>query len=178
MQLRGNAWKFDGTLDVDWEICPYGVAKQVMAKYQAGELNKEQVKKELGEHCLTTVDPEFPRKVKPGDFLIGGRGMGYGHDHDHACVAIQGAGIGAVICEATSGYFKRNSIHHGLPVIELKGIMATVDQGDELELDLVKGTLINARSGAVEHFQPWPPFLIEIIEAGGLYRRIGLDHIL
>src|SRR5579863_5118497 len=178
MKLRGKAWKFDRILDVDWEICPYGVAKQVMARYDAKELTKEEVKKELGSHCLTTVDPDFPKKVQPGDFLVGGKGMGYGHDHDHACVSIKGAGIGAVICEATSGYFKRNSIHHGLPVIELKGILAAVEQGDELELDLVEGTLKNVQSGKTVTFQPWPGFLIEMIQAGGLYPRIGLDHIL
>ena len=178
MKLRGKAWKFDGILDVDWEICPLGVSKHIMAKYQSGELTKEQVKKELGQHCLTNVDPDFPKKVQPGDFLIGGKGMGYGHDHDHACVSIQGAGISAVICEATSGYFKRNSIHHGLPLVELKGIMAAVEQGDELELDLVEGTLKNVQSGKTEKFQPWPAFLIDMVQAGGLYPRIGMDHVL
>jgi 3-isopropylmalate/(R)-2-methylmalate dehydratase small subunit len=178
MKLRGKAWKFDGVLDVDWEICPLGVAKQLMARYDSGELTKEQVKKEFGFHCMTKVDPDFPKKVQLGDFLIGGRGMGYGHDHDHACVSIQGSGISAVICEAASGYFKRNSIHHGLPLIELKGIMAAVEQGDELELDLVAGTLENMRSGKTVKFQPWPVFLIDMVQAGGLYPRIGMDHVL
>jgi 3-isopropylmalate/(R)-2-methylmalate dehydratase small subunit len=178
MKLRGKAWKFDGILDVDWEICPFGVSKQTMMKYQSGELTKEEVKKELGKHCMSKIDPDFPQKVRPGDFLIGGKGMGYGHDHDHACVSIQGAGISAVICEATGGYFKRNCIHHGLPLIELKGIMAAVEQGDELELDLVEGTLRNVQSGKTVKFQPWPVFLIEMVQAGGLYPSIGLDHIL
>ena len=178
MKLSGRAWKFDGILDVDWEICPLAVAKEAMAKLESGELTKEGVKKELGSQCMTRVDPDFPKKVQPGDFLIGGRGMGYGHDHDHACVSIQGAGIGAVLCEATSGYFKRNCIHHGLPLIELKGIMSLVEQGDELELDLVEGTMKNVRSGKTETFQPWPDFLMAIVQSGGLYPHIGLDHIL
>jgi 3-isopropylmalate/(R)-2-methylmalate dehydratase small subunit len=178
MKLRGKAWKFDGVLDVDWEICPLDVTKQIMPRYQLGELTKEEVLKEFGKHCMTNVDPDFPKKVQPGDFLIGGKGMGYGHDHDHACVSIQGAGISAVICEATGGYFKRNSIHHGLPVVELKGIMSAIEQGDELELDLAAGTLTNVQSGKTVQFQPWPKFLIEMTEAGGLYPSIGLNQIL
>ena len=178
MKMRGKAWKFDGVLDVDWEICPYDIAFQMRSKYQLGELTKEGVIKEFGKHCMTNVDPDFPNKVQPGDFIIGGKGMGYGHDHDHACISIMGAGVSAVICEATGGYFKRNSIHHGLPVVELKGVMSEVGQGDELELDLTKGTLANMQSGKTIKFQPWPKFLIDIIQAGGLYPHIGLDHIL
>jgi 3-isopropylmalate/(R)-2-methylmalate dehydratase small subunit len=178
MKMRGKAWKFDGVLDVDWEICPLDVSKQTMQKYQLKELTKEEVMAEFGKHCMTKVDPDFPKKVQQGDFLIGRKGMGYGHDHDLACVSIKGAGISAVICEATGGYFKRNSIHHGLPVIEIKGIMSAVQQGDELELDLAAGTLTNVQSGKTVTFAPWPAFLLEMMEAGGLYPQIGLDQIL
>ncbi len=178
MKLRGKAWKFDGVLDVDWEICPHEIATDMNRRYQLGELTKEEVIKEHGKYCMINVDPDFPKKVQPGDFLVGGKGMGYGHDHDHACISIKGAGISAVICEGTGGYFKRNSIHHGLPVVELKGIMSVVEQGDELELDLEKGTLKNVRSGKIVNFQPWPKFLIEIIQAGGLYPLIGIDTVL
>lgn len=178
MKLQGKAWKFDGVLDVDWEICPHDIVSQMNSRYQLGELTKEEVIKAYGKYCMTHVDPDFPKKVQPGDFIIGGKGMGYGHDHDHACISIRGVGVSAVICEATGGYFKRNSIHHGLPVIELKGIMSAVGQGDELELDLAEGTVKNLNSGKTMSFQPWPKFLIEMIQAGGLYPHIGLDHIL
>jgi 3-isopropylmalate/(R)-2-methylmalate dehydratase small subunit len=178
MKLRGKAWKFDGVLDVDWEIIPLETAQQITHKYQLGELKKEDVTRELGKHCMIKVDPDFSKKVQPGDFLVGGAGMGYGHDHDYACVSIKGAGVSAVICEATGGYFMRNSIHHGLPVVELKGIMAAVEQGDELELDLARGTLKNLNSGKALDFQPWPKFLMEIIQAGGLYPNIGIHTVL
>ena len=176
--LRGKAWKFDGILDVDWEICALKVFKDTMHRYQLKEITKEDVKEELGKHCMVNVDPDFPKKVQKGDFLIGSNGMGYGHDHDHACVSILGAGIAAVICEATSGYFKRNSIHHGLPLVELKGVMDNVQQGDELELDLAGGTLKNFTSGKTEKFPPWPAFLVEMVDKGGLYPSIGMDHVL
>jgi 3-isopropylmalate/(R)-2-methylmalate dehydratase small subunit len=175
MKLRGKAWKFAGVLDVDWEICPLGEAREVLSKYQQGELSEEEMTKELGKFCMTKVDPDFPSKAQPGDFLIGGEGMGYGHDHDHACVSIKGAGISAVLCEAAAGYFKRNSIHHGLPVIELQGIMAAVEQGDELEVDLVTGKGTNITSGKSLQFQPWPQFLLDMIQAGGLYPHIGMN---
>jgi 3-isopropylmalate/(R)-2-methylmalate dehydratase small subunit len=175
MKLRGKAWKFDGVLDVDWEICALGDAREVLSKYQQWDISEKEMTRELGKLCMIKVDPDFPAKVQPGDILIGGEGMGYGHDHDHACVAIKGAGVSAVLCEAAAGYFKRNSIHHGLPVIELPGIMAAVEQGDELELDLVAGTGKNLNSGNTLRFQPWPKFLIDIIEDGGLYPHIGMN---
>ena len=169
MKLRGKVWIFEGILDVDWEICAYDVARQVRDRYVLGELTTEDITREFSKHCMTKLDPDFPKKVKSGDFIIGGEGMGYGHDHDHACLSIKGAGVGAVLCEATNANFKRNCIHHGLPVVELKGIMSAVKQGDELEVDLVKGVVKNLNSGQELKFQPYPDFLIEIFQAGGVY---------
>jgi 3-isopropylmalate/(R)-2-methylmalate dehydratase small subunit len=81
-------------------------------------------------------------------------------------------GVGAVLCEATNSNFKRNGIHHGLPVVEVKGIMAGAKTGDELEVDLAGGTVKNLATDAVLHFRPYPEFILGILEAGGLYPQI------
>src|SRR5262249_9225318 len=107
--LKGNAWIFRGVLDVDWEICVFEVSHELQAK---GIYTPE----EIGKYCMTKVDPDFPKKVKKGDFIIG-EFMGFGHDHDHACLSILGAGVAAVICETSAPYFLRNSIERGLPVV-------------------------------------------------------------
>jgi 3-isopropylmalate/(R)-2-methylmalate dehydratase small subunit len=171
--LRGNAWRFEGILDVDWEICP--VHEMLASTGGFGgtrRMSYEEQLRHLGQHCLTKVDPEFPKKVRPGDFVIGGEGTGYGHDHDHACIALRGAGVGAVLCEATNSNFKRNSIHHGLPVVEVRGIMGQVKTGDELDVDLAGGTVRNLTTGTVLLFRPYPDFILDILDAGGLYPQI------
>lgn len=74
-----------------------------------------------------------------------------------------------MLCESTNAYFLRNSMDHGLPVVEVKGIKQMVRQGDELEVDLEKGSVKNLRTKAVLNFKPFPSFLLERLGAGGLY---------
>ena len=167
--LRGRAWCFEGVMDVDWEICP---VEHMHAFHEDPTTTYAQRLVELGCHCMTMVDPEFPKKVRPGDIIVGSEGFGYGHDHDHACVSLRGAGVAAVLCEATNTNFMRNAIHHGLPVIEVKGIMRGTNTGDELEVDLNKGVVRNLTNGKTFAFAPYPDFILEIIEAGGLYQQL------
>jgi 3-isopropylmalate/(R)-2-methylmalate dehydratase small subunit len=127
----------------------------------------------LGRYCMTKMDPDFPDKVSPGDFVVGGDGTGYGHDHDHACMSLRGAGVAAVFCESTNTNFKRNSIHHGLAVVEVKGIMEATRTGDELEVYLSEGTIRNLSNGKALTFIPYPDFILEMLQAGGLYPHLA-----
>jgi 3-isopropylmalate/(R)-2-methylmalate dehydratase small subunit len=168
-KLRGKAWCFKGLMDVDWEICP---VEHLEAFREDPTKTYDQRLSELGLHCMTNVDPDFPKKVHPGDIIVGDNGFGYGHDHDHACMSIKGAGISVVICESSNSNFLRNAIHHGLAVIEIKGIMNGIRTGDELEVDLKKGTAVNLTNGNNFSFIPYPDFILEIINAGGLYKQL------
>jgi 3-isopropylmalate/(R)-2-methylmalate dehydratase small subunit len=167
--LRGRVWRFEGVMDVDWEICP---VEHMHAFHEDPRKTYEQRLTELGQFCMTTVDPEFPKKVRPGDIIVGGEGFGYGHDHDHACLSLRGAGIAAILCEATNINFKRNAIHHGLAVVEVKGIMSGTNTGDEIEVDLATGVVRNLTNGKTLTFIPYPDFILEILEAGGLYQQL------
>ena len=158
--MRGKAWIFRGVLDVDWEICVFDISHELQAK---GMYTPE----EIGKYCMTKVDPDFPKKVQKGDFIVG-EFMGFGHDHDHACLSILGAGVAAVICDTSAPYFLRNSIERGLPVVELSGILDAVKQGDELEVDLEKGCLTNISSGVELEFEPMPSFILRKLEVGGM----------
>jgi 3-isopropylmalate/(R)-2-methylmalate dehydratase small subunit len=168
-KLRGKVWRFEGIMDVDWEICP---VEHMEAFRENPNKTYEQRLAELGIYCMTTIDPDFPKKVRPGDIIVGDNGFGYGHDHDHACMSIKGAGIAAVVCESSNSNFMRNSIHHGLAVVEIKGIMNGVRTSDELEVDLEKGRATNLSTGKSFSFVPYPDFLLEIINAGGLYKQL------
>jgi 3-isopropylmalate/(R)-2-methylmalate dehydratase small subunit len=164
IKLKGRAWVFGDILDVDFDICPIEATK-------VGE-GKPRTAEEFGKFCMTNLDPDFPKKVEKGDFIIAGENVGYGHDHESAPLAIKGCGVAAVICESTNRNFLRNSIHIGVPVIELPGIKSKVKQRDKLEVSLKDGTVKNLTSGETMKFDPYPDFLLEIIEAGGLYPLI------
>jgi 3-isopropylmalate/(R)-2-methylmalate dehydratase small subunit len=170
--LKGRAWCFKGVMDVDWEICP---VEHMHAFREDLSKTYEQRLEELGQFCMTTVDPDFPKKIKAGDIVVGGEGFGYGHDHDHACMSLRGAGVAAVLCEATNSNFMRNSIHHGLAVVEVKGILEATDTGDELEVDLAKGKVRNVTKGKDFSFVPYPDFVIEVLQAGGLYQQLAMQ---
>ena len=158
--MRGKAWIFRGVLDVDWEICVFEISHELQAK---GIYTPE----EIGKYCMAKVDPDFSKKVQKGDFIIG-EFMGFGHDHDHACLSILGAGVAAVICETSAPYFLRNSIERGLPVVELPGVLDAVQQDDQLELDLEKGSLANVSSGVELKFESMPSFILEKLAVGGM----------
>ena len=162
--MKGKAWVFGDILDVDFDICPIEATKTEMK----GE-GRPKTEKDWGKFCMTNIDPDFPDKVKKGDFIIAGLNFGYGHDHESAPLSIKGCGVAAVICESTNRNFLRNSVHIGVPVIELPGIKHKVSEGDELAVDLRAGTVKNLTTGETLFFAPYPDFLMEIIEAGGLY---------
>lgn len=157
--LSGNAWIFRGLIDIDYEICSYNLVRDLRADTAEA----------LGKFCMVNVDPDFPKKVKKGDFIVAEENMGYGHDHDHGCLSIIGAGVGAVVCESAAPYFLRNSLEHGLPVVELPGIVDAVAQGDPLEVDLAAGRFRNLRTGVELLFTPPPEFILEMVSAGGVY---------
>lgn len=167
MKLRGRVWLFGDLLDVDQDICPHDVVARLRSQ------GMPESEEQLGKYCLVNVDPDFPARVKKGDIIVAGENFGYGHDNDHACKAIRGAGVAAVICESTNTVFLRNATYHGLPVIACPGIKRKVKQGDELEIELAAGTILNTATGEVHRFAPLPHFLLEVVRAGDLYRHLG-----
>ncbi len=157
--LRGRAWVFGDIIDADFDICPF-----------EAPWDHSQIKGEWGKYCMTSKDPEFPQKVQKGDFLVAGENMGYGYGHSESgFLSIKECGIAAVICESTNRNFFRNGIHAGLPVIEYKGIKSKVKGGDELEVNLSSGLIKNLTTGEELHFSPYPDFMLEIVNAGGIY---------
>jgi len=157
LKFKGKVCVFGDNLDVDYEIVPF-------RKFDAGLIKLEDV----GKWCMSNVDPDFPKKVKKGDIMVAGSNMGCGHDHFQANLAIKQCGISVVIAESFDRNFFRNSIGVGLPIVEYKGIKKEVKEGDELEVDLHAGTIKNLTSGKNLKFKPFPDFLQEILEIGGM----------
>lgn len=132
---------------------------------------------ELGTHCMEDLDPEFGKKAKPGDIMIAGENFGCGSSRENAPLAIKGARISAVIAKSFARIFFRNSINVGLPIIEARELVRDTKEGDRIEIDLDRGIISNGRTGKEYRVPPFPPEVIEIVEAGGMVeyvrRRLG-----
>ncbi|WP_456369320.1 3-isopropylmalate dehydratase small subunit [Geoglobus sp.] len=157
MKLRGRAWKFGDDISTD-HITP--------GRYYHLRSNMP----ELAKHVMEDADPEFPKKMKPGDFIVAGKNFGMGSSREHAPLAIKIAGVSAVIAKSFARIFYRNAINVGLPVLiaDTEGI----EDGDELEVDLSTGTIKNLTKNTELRARPLPEIMINILNEGGLVEYV------
>ncbi|MEZ0344186.1 MAG: 3-isopropylmalate dehydratase small subunit [Caldimicrobium sp.] len=156
--IKGRVWKFGDNIDTD-VIIP--------ARY----LNTTDPQ-ELAKHCMEDADPEFSKKVKPGDIIVAGRNFGCGSSREHAPIAIKACGIACVIAESFARIFYRNAFNTGLLIIECPEAAKESETGDELEVDVEGGKIVNLTKKKTYYFKPLPPFMKEILEDGGLIPHI------
>jgi 3-isopropylmalate dehydratase small subunit len=161
MLLRGRVWKFGANVDTD-AIVP--------ARY----LNTSEPQA-LARHCMEDLDPGFAQKVRPGDIIVAGANFGCGSSREHAPVAIKAAGIACVIASSFARIFFRNAINIGLPILICPEAAQAIAQGDEVEVDLVSGSIRDLTSGVSFQAQRYPEFMLRIIEAGGLVEKVRKD---
>ncbi|OHE15631.1 MAG: 3-isopropylmalate dehydratase [Sulfurimonas sp. RIFOXYD2_FULL_37_8] len=151
--IEGKVWKFGKDIDTDLIIA---------ARY----LNTS-VAEELAKHVMEDADPEFVKKMSRGDIIVAGENFGCGSSREHAPIALKAAGVAAVIAPTFARIFYRNAFNMGLPIFELQE-SAEIAEGDEISVDMNNGTVTNKTSGKVYSFIPIPPFMQELIDAGGL----------
>ena len=150
--MEGKVWKFGDDIDTDI-ILP-------------GRYLIYTDEERLRQHCMEGLDSEFPNKVEKGDFIVAGKNFGCGSSREHAPIAIKGCGIQAVIAESFARIFYRNSTNVGLTLIEAPGISQYVKEGDKIQIDMDTGVII-AGENRIE-FKKLPPFMLGILEEGGL----------
>jgi len=121
---------------------------------------------ELATHVMEDLDAKFYSRVEPGDFLVAGRNFGCGSSREQAPMAIKYAKISAVLCKSFARIFYRNSFNLGLPALELD--TDGIDEGDELEVDLAKGSIKNKTKNKEIKFNPLPPTMQTLLGDGGL----------
>lgn len=154
MVIKGRTWRFGNDIDTD-AIIP--------ARY----LNTSDPI-ELAKHVMEDADKDFPAKVKAGDIIVAGKNFGCGSSREHAPIAVKAAGIQAVIAKSFARIFYRNSFNIGLPIFESEEASEKISQGDEIEIDADKGIITNISKGESYKANPIPPFMQELIAAGGL----------
>ncbi len=154
MSLRGRAHKYGDEVNTD-VIIP--------ARYLTTTDPKE-----LAAHCMEDLDKDFVTKVKPGDVMVAGKNFGCGSSREHAPRSIRAAGISCIIAEGFARIFYRNSINLALPVLESPEAAKSIQDGDDVEVDLEAGTIINQTRHQTFTAKPYPPFMKELMKAGGL----------
>ncbi len=122
----------------------------------------------LAKHCMEDIDPDFIKRVKPGDIIVADTNFGCGSSREHAPLAIKAAGVSCVIAKSFARIFFRNAINIGLPLLESEDAVDNIANGDTVEVDLATGRIKNLNSGKVFTAKPYPDFMAGIIAAGGL----------
>ncbi|MEZ7935289.1 MAG: 3-isopropylmalate dehydratase small subunit [Sulfurospirillum sp.] len=149
--ISGKVWCFGDNIDTDLIIA---------ARY----LNTSDPK-ELAKHVMEDADPEFVKKVKAGDIIVAGENFGCGSSREHAPIALKAAGVSAVVAKSFARIFYRNAFNTGLPIFELAETDA-INEGDTIAISMESGEVNN---GAKTYkFSPIPPFMQELLAAGGL----------
>lgn len=158
MKAKGKVHKYGDNVDTD-VIIP--------ARY----LNTS-VPSELAEHCMEDIDKSFVENVKPGDIMVAHNNFGCGSSREHAPIAIKAAGISCVIAATFARIFYRNAINIGLPIMECREAAEKIENGDEVEVDFDSGVITNVTKGESYQAEPFPEFIKDIINKGGLLNSL------
>ena len=126
---------------------------------------------ELAKHCLEDLDTTFVKRVKPGDIIVADENFGCGSSREHAPVAIKAAGVSVVIAKSFARIFYRNAINIGLPIMECPEACDAISDGDVVKINADTGLITDETTVKTFQAQPFPPFIQEIINEGGLVAR-------
>lgn len=159
MKAQGSVFRFGDNIDTD-VIIP--------ARY----LNSSDPA-ELAQHCMEDIDTEFVKKVKQGDMIVADKNFGCGSSREHAPIAIKAAGVSCVIAKTFARIFYRNAINIGLPIMECPEAADAISAGDTVTVDFDSGIITDETTGQSFKGQPFPPFMQELISAGGLVNYIN-----
>ena len=158
MQAQGHVFKYGDNVDTD-VIIP--------ARY----LNSSDPA-DLATHCMEDIDKEFVHKVQAGDIIVANKNFGCGSSREHAPIAIKASGVSCVIAETFARIFYRNAINIGLPIMECPEAAEEIKKGDEVSVDLATGVIEDLTTGKKYQAAPQPPFIQNMIDAGGLLNYI------
>ncbi len=123
---------------------------------------------ELAAHCMEDIDPQFAKQVRRGDVIVAGRNFGCGSSREHAPLAIKASGVSCVVAESFARIFYRNALNIGLPILECPAAARAIAAGDEVAIDLGTGAIEDLTTGQSFQAEPFPPFMMDLIAAGGL----------
>ncbi len=154
--LRGCAHKFGDDINTDYIIA---------SKYKSKIMNVS----ELVPFIMEDIEPGFSKRIRPGDFIVAGSNMGSGSSREIAAAVLREAKISAILAQSFARIFYRNCMNVALPPVQCD--TRHIETGDELEVDLAEGVVRNLTRGMTLAIAPFPPFLLAILQDGGLIQH-------
>lgn len=162
-RITGRVWKYGDDVNTD-VIFP--------GKYTYSISDR----KEMAEHALEDLDPDFVKNVQPGDIIVAGKNWGCGSSREQAVVCLKEIGVGAIVARSFARIYFRNCINQALPIVTCDAV-AGVESGDEITIDFAAGTVTTPQGEYT--FPPLSPEVMEIIETGGLIpyarKQLGIE---
>lgn len=154
MNTIGKAFKYGDNVDTD-VIIP--------ARYLSTS-----VPSELAKYCMADIDSTFVHQVTTGDIIVAGSNFGCGSSREHAPIAIKATGVSCAIASSFARIFYRNAINIGLPIMECEEAAVDIDIADKVSVDFTTGIITNHTKGVTYEAEPFPSFIQNIIQSGGL----------
>ena len=158
MVLKGRAWKYGKNIDTD-VIIP-------------GRYANISEPRELAEHCLEDLDPDFAHKISHGDLIVAETNFGCGSSREIAPLAMRAAGVSCIIAKSFARIFYRNAINIGLPIFECPEAVDRIETGDEIEVDPASGRILNLSKDLSFQTALLPDFVQDIVAEGGLMKYV------
>jgi|TARA_B100000745_G_scaffold85592_1_gene53652 3-isopropylmalate/(R)-2-methylmalate dehydratase small subunit len=127
---------------------------------------------ELATHAMEGLDPDFPSKVKDGDFIVAGKNFGCGSSREHAPIALSTCGIKAVIATSFARIFYRNSVDGAflLPIEIDDETYQKISNSDQLEINIENNEIKNITKNETYSMKPFSEIIAKIISAGGIFK--------
>lgn len=158
---KSRVWKFHNDVDTD----------QIIASQYLLLPDVEEMKG----YTFESLDPEFANKVQEGDVIVAGENFGCGSSREQAPSVLKALGIKAVIAKSFARIFYRNAINVGLPVIICKDLYDVVEELDEVELDLLEGSIAFEENKYT--CTKLPALMQTILDKGGLINYLNNEEV-
>jgi len=120
------------------------------------------------DHIFEDLDATLHTRI-PGCILVAGKNFGCGSSREQAVVAIQKAGVQAIIARSFSRIFFRNALNLALPLFEVSDIIC--QDGDVITCSLETGKVTvqdEAQNTMAYLAHPLSERMLEILSMGGL----------
>lgn len=127
---------------------------------------------EMAKYTLEFIDPNFVQNIDKGNIIVAGENFGTGSSREEAVFVFKTLGIKSIIAKSFARIYFRNLINLGIPSIELDWDENEFTKGDELEIILNEGIILNMTKNTKISFKRLPEFLMKIIEDGGILNQI------
>ena len=163
--MTGRAQRFGDNINTDYIIA---------AQHKVASLDIS----EMAKYTLEDIDPDFVHRVRPGDVVVAGRNFGCGSSREAAVHVLKALEVRAVLAASFARIYFRNAVNSGLSVLECD--TSGIEQDDEIDIDLVRGAVVNLTRNQELPVTPLPPVMQAVLAAGGVaaYLREHGDFVL